>query len=152
MLCLFGLALTATGCGGSSMPAKHPAALSAAELLDILEDDLKKHDPKDFVEVDLGKYKISRVVPNVEHAVNVKFQLIAVLHSQKKDEFSAEILQYEKRIRDAVIAVIQQAEIDRLTDPTLQSLKDELAATIARVTRTRVLKDLVFSEFALERN
>ena len=51
-----------------------------------------------------------------------------------------------------MIAVIQQAEMERLTDPTLQSVKDELVATIARVTRTRVLKDMVFSEFAMDRH
>lgn len=150
-LLLVALVCGISGCGSKEQP-KHSAALSGAELLDILEDDLKRHDPKDFVEVELGKFKISRVVPEVEHAVNVKFQLIAVVHSQKKEEFTEAVQQYEKRIRDAVIAVIQQAEIERLTDPTLQSLKDELISTVARVTRTRLLKDVAFSEFGMDRN
>lgn len=147
---LFGAALTSgmIGCGSAPAPA---AALSPAELLDILDDDLKRNDPQHFVEVELGKFKVSHNVRATDKAVMVKFHLFAVLPESRSEDFQRATAKFDKRIRDSVISIIQQSETERLTDAGLSSLKGEIIASINRLTRTRVLKDVVFSDFSLDR-
>lgn len=136
------------GCGGTKAP---PAPFSSAELLDILDDDLKRVDPEHFVEIELGKFKISHAVRDTDATVMVKFHLYAVLPDNRREDFEIAIAKFDKRIRDAVISIIQHSETERLTDAGLNSLKGEIMASINRLTRTRVLKDVVFSEFSLDR-
>ena len=139
--------LHAAGCGGQT----HPAAMNAVELLDILEDDLKKHDPQEYTETHIGKFNVTHVVRESKAKVSVRFELYAVLPAKKEEEFLACLEGYEKRIRDSVISLVQQAETEQLTDPGLTSLKEEVVGTINRVTKKRLVKDVVFSEFLFER-
>jgi hypothetical protein len=138
------------GCGGKAEPI-NPAALTAPELLDLLEDDLKRHDPKHFVELDLGKYKVTHVVEQdgAPTPLAVRFQLFVVLPENRKEEFEIAFATYEKRVRDAILETVQHADTNQLTDPGLRALKDHLLQAIQQVSKSRVLKDVVFSEFSL---
>ncbi len=143
------LALAPTaGCGGGST---HPAAMNAVELLDILEDDLKKHDPQEYAEVSIGKFNVTHVVRDTNAKVSVRFALFAVLPAKREEEFVASQEHFDKRIRDSVIALVQLAETEQLVDPSLTMLKEEVVAAINRLTKKRLVKDVVFSEFCFER-
>ncbi len=149
-LACFALLLSPVAFLGCAQRSTHPAAMNAVELLDILEDDLKKHDPTSYVENQIGKFKITHVVRDTQRPISVTFDLYAVLPDKKLEDFKASQTDYEQRIRDSVIAIIQFAETEQLLDPSLASLKEEVTSSINRVTKKRLVKDVVFSEFAVE--
>lgn len=136
--------------GGCSKPEKTAAEMDAAELLNLLHE--RQHvDAHNFVEVDLGRYRVSHKVTGGEGALYVQFHLFGVV-PQGREKNLAEILpQYEKRTRDAVISLVQRSETEHLCEPSLALLKEEMAATVNRVLRERLLLDVVFSDFSTDR-
>ncbi|MDX1946068.1 MAG: flagellar basal body-associated FliL family protein [Pirellulaceae bacterium] len=130
---------------------KHPAAMQAVELLDLIEDQEKRHDPQGYVEVDLGTFTVTHSLGEGEGSLLIRFHLFGVLPEGRKAAFDSALPGFANRIRDAIITLVQQSDIEHLTDPSLAFFKSEIVAAINRVLKERLLKDVVFSEFSVER-
>lgn len=148
---LVGLGLLVCSLAGCGSPAPSVAGLDVPELLELLEDEQLKRNPQAFVEIDLGKYKVSRMLPADEGQLLVRFHLIGVVAEAKQTEFEEALPKYETRVRDSVLALVQRAEPEHLADPGLAYIKAELLSIINDKMHNRLLKGVAFSELSIER-
>jgi flagellar basal body-associated protein FliL len=141
-------AFTSLSC--SSSEEKPAASLEAAEILELISDGQRRNDPKNDVEVDLGKFRVTHSVgESGEVLLLVDFQLFAVLPGEKQPAIDAALPTYSNRLRDAVISLVQSIDTEHLTDPSLAFLKAEIIAGANRVLQERLVKDVVFSNFSV---
>jgi len=137
-----------TGCGGPSK--KTAAEMDASELLALFQE--RQHvDAKNFVESELGRFRITHKLGPEAGQLYVQFHLFGVLPQERQVRLTQLWPKYEKRARDAVIGLVQRTEAEHLCDPTLTFLKEEIAATINRVLQERLLIDVAFSDFSTDR-
>ncbi len=137
------------GSGASKGHASRVAPSDAAELLDLLE--VGGHqDPSRFIEVEIGTFRITHKLADEGHPMVVKFRLFGIVSETKEERLHEELPKFEKRIRDAVISLVQKTEADQLSEPGLKWLKAELVAAINRVVQDRAVHGVVFSDFSLE--
>src|SRR5690242_21012794 len=125
-LYVFGLvmfALSASGCGSAPVQV---AGMDVPEIMELLEDEQLKKNPQAFVEVDLGKYKVTQMLPKEEGQLVVRFHLIGIVPESKKAEFTDSMPKYETRLRDSILSLVQRAEPEHLSDPGLSYLKSEM--------------------------
>jgi hypothetical protein len=127
-----GLIVTALLAGCGSAPPQ-VAGLDVPELMELLEDEHLKRNPQAFSEVDLGKFKVSRMLKGDDGQLLVRFHLIGVVPEAKQADFLAELPKYETRVRDAVLSLVQRAEPEHLADPGMSYLKTEILRTITVV-------------------
>jgi flagellar basal body-associated protein FliL len=121
-------------------------------ILSLIADKEKKHDPRLYMEVDLGEFRVSRPGINEDEIVVVKFQIFGVLNEQDHLKFTESSLGREQRLRDAVLSVVHRTELDQLMDPSLDDVKSELVAGINRILENDFLRDVAFSTFSMEPN
>lgn len=145
-------AASAAGPSSCSKPAeKSPAALGTIELLDMIEAEQRRHDPNKYIEIDLGKFQVTHVLDGEQGYLYVQFHLFGVLPQAKQEQFAHDLPQYDKRLRDAVISLVQRSETAQLTDASLMFLKAEMVEEINRILQSRLLKDVAFSDFSVDR-
>lgn len=149
VLALVVLSLLA-GCGAKEV-AQNPEALEAIALLDLLDKEHQQQGSASFVELEIGQFRVSHNLPEMDGVLLVQFKLFGVLTESKKEQIEPNLPAIEKRVRDAVISVIQKAEIEQLSDPGMTFIKAELVTHLNRVMQGRILKSVVFSDFALVR-
>jgi hypothetical protein len=137
-----------TGCGSAPVQV---AGMDVPELMELLEDEQMKKNPHSYAEVDLGKFKVTRMLPADEGQLVVRFHLIGVVPEARQEDFTGTMPKYETRLRDAVLSLVQKAEPEHLSDPALRYLKSEMLATINEQMHTRHLKGVVFSDLSIER-
>jgi flagellar basal body-associated protein FliL len=145
------LTLFLAGLSGCSSPAPSFAGLEVPELLELLEEEQLKRNPQAFVEVDLGKYKVSRMLSTEDGQLLVRFHLIGIVAESKQVEFEESLPKYETRVRDAVLSLVQRAEPEHLADPGMAYIKAELLNTINDKMHSRLLKGVAFSDLSVER-
>lgn len=121
-------------------------------ILSLIADKEKKHDPRLYMEVDLGEFRVSRPGINEDEIVVLKFQLFGVLNEQDHPKFVESSLGREQRLRDAVLSVVHRTDLDQLMDPALITVKSELVAGINRILENDFLRDVAFSTFSMEPN
>ena len=144
------LALLACGClplascGGSA--AKHPAEMGAFELLEMLDRDNPRETAKSFAEIEIGKFQVIRADADGEPMM-LEFRLFAVTPDAQKEKLTEEFAQYDKRIRDAVIGLIQKTDPDQMAEPSLAYLRGEIVAALNRVMHGKVVREVVFSDY-----
>lgn len=136
------------GCGSAPQQV---AGLDVPELMELLEDERLKRNPHAFAEIDLGKFKVSRMLPDDEGQLLVRFHLIGIVPESKQTEFQDGLPKYETRVRDAILSLVQRAEPEHLADPGMNYLKAEILKTIQEQTHSRVLKSVAFSDLSIER-
>ena len=136
------------GCGGET---KASTALDGIELLDLLQQQDKRHDPTAFVELSLGDYMISRRGLGGEGILVIRFQLFGIVAATDQEKLSHDLPAHEKRIRAAVISLVQRTALEQLSDPNLTFIKSEITLATNDVLRARRIKNVVFSNFSLER-
>lgn len=141
-------ALALSGCGGSAEALPEPEA--PAVTLARIEADRRRHDPKKFIEMDLGQYFVPRAKPGERVVTYVSLQLFAVIHEQQKDALTASLASHGKRLRDAVFGVVQRLEASQFDDPRLSLLKSELLETANRVLEVRCVRDVLITDFSLQ--
>ena len=135
--------------GTAKKSSSHAGSVDTAELLDLLE--VGGHqDPSRFVEVEIGTFRVTHKLADEGTPLVVKFRLFGVVSESKEERLMHELPRYEKRIRDAVISLVQKTEAEQLAEPGLKWLKAELVATINRVVQDRALSGIAFSDFSLE--
>jgi hypothetical protein len=147
--CLFALCLPlVAGCGHSNSTA---GQLEASELLELLEEQELRYDSQAYTEVDLGEFKVTHPLGGDEGQLHVRFHLIGIVAEQRKTKVDHVLPHYQNRLRDAVIHLVQQTDTEQLTDPGLAFFRSELVAAINRVLQDRLLKDVAFSDFSVDR-
>lgn len=137
-----------SGCGGKA--EKSTPGLDASELLALFQE---KHqvDAKNFVEVDMGRFRVVHSLGVNEGQLYVQFHLFGILPVDRQSRVTEKWPLYEKRARDAVISLVQATETEHLTDPSLAFFKEEIATTVNRVLQERIILDVVFSDFSMDR-
>lgn len=143
-----GLALLA-GCGHGG---KVSAELEASELFELLEEQQMRYDSQAYVEVDLGTFRVTHALEEGQGQLHVHFHLFGVVPEQRKSKLEHVLPLYENRLRDAVIHLVQETEAEQLADPGLTFFRSEVVAAVNRVLQDRLLKDVAFSEFSVERD
>lgn len=133
---------TLPGCG-----SKPP--LTPQEFLQAEQAYLGQVDVSSYEEVDFGRIKATHVDPQTRYSTVVQFHLWAVVRPGKGKSTLAAFEANQQRLRDRVIAVIQNAELDQLTEPSLQSLKYDLLPVVRETLRTSDLRDIIFDDFQL---
>jgi len=136
------------GCGGKT--TKSAAEMDASELLALFQE--RQHvDAKNFVEADLGRFRVNHKLPADVGQLFVQFHLFGVLPQERQPRLAELWPKFEKRVRDAIISLMQRTETEHLCDPSLTFLKEEVAATVNRVLQERLLIDVAFSDFSTDR-
>jgi hypothetical protein len=135
------------GTAGKTHSTHTPA--DAADLLDLLAVG-GSQDPSRFVEVEIGTFRVTHKLADQGEPLVVKFRLFGIVSESKEGRLHDELAKYEKRIRDAVISLVQKTEAEQLAEPGLKWLKAELVAAINRVVQDRALSCIAFSDFSLE--
>lgn len=151
--CLLFLGLTVAVClvaGCGSAPVQ-VAGMDVPEIMELLEDEQLKRNPQAFSEVDLGKFKVTQMLPNEEGQLVIRFHLIGVVPESKQTEFTESMPKYETRLRDSILSLVQRAEPEHLSDPAMSYLKSEMLTIINHQMHTRHLKSVAFSELSIER-
>lgn len=141
------LLAVASGCGGGSS-----ADLNTTELIERYEAQSNRHDPENFVEVDLGKFFVTRRIPDKSDLLLVRFHLYAVTPRDDQANLSAQLAQRNQRMRDTIIAIIQRTKIEDFSEPSMNWVRAELIPAVNQVLKTSAVRDIIFSEFAVERS
>jgi hypothetical protein len=139
--------LLAAGCGTKERTV---AELDASELLALLQD--QQLDPRNYVERDLGRFRVTHPLGGDEGQMHVQFQLVAIVPPARQDRLASVLPHVEKRMRDAVISLVQRTETEYLTDPSLEYFKAEVVTAINRVLQEPILVDVAFSDFSMDRD
>lgn len=143
--------LSAWLCAGCAQEqAKSPAELDAAELLALFQE-RQQEDAKNFTETDLGRFRVTHALAEGGGHLYVQFHLYGVLPKEREERLGLVLPQYEKRVRDAIIGLVQRTETEHLTDPSLTFFKEEVAATVNRILQERLFADVAFSDFSTDR-
>jgi flagellar FliL protein len=127
-------------------------------------------------EVDLGKFSITSIDPSSQTTMLIDFHLYgAVLaeldehaheeeshdahggHGKKKEEgepedntrFGKLLKKNKHRFRDQVIVVIRNAQMSDLSDPALGLIKRQILAKTNSLLGEPLLKEVIFSDFAV---
>ncbi len=150
-LCLVASAGGGTSSSCSSTEKKPAASAEANEILELISDGQRKIDPQGYVEVDLGKFRVTHAVGGTddEALLLVDFQLYGVLPLERKEALEHALPTYNNRLRDAVISLVQRTDTEHLTDPSLAFFKAELVADVNRILQQRLVKEVVFSNFSV---
>ncbi len=140
------LVFVAPGCSSSD-----ETAVNADEFLDHYERDRRRHDPNTFVEVDLGEFFVTQRQSATE-SYFVRFHIYGVMPEDQTNEFTKALSSRGERMRDAVISTVRRSDLEHLAEPELAFLKSELIPTINHALKTRVVRDVVFTSYSLERS
>jgi flagellar basal body-associated protein FliL len=143
-----------TGHGDVKESKQEPSSQAGdvERILSLIADKEKKHDPRLYIEVNLGEFRVTRPGEDEDEIVVVKFQIFGVLNERDKLKFDESSLGREQRLRDAVLSVVHSSELDELMDPALDQVKSELVAAINRILESDFLRDVAFSSFSMEPN
>jgi hypothetical protein len=144
-----GIALALCLCTGCSQPAKTAAELDASDLLALLQD-RQKADAHNFIETDLGRFRVTHKQSDAEDPLYVQFHLYGIVPKDREAKFSQQWPKFERRTRDAIISLVQRCEVDQLCDPSLALLKEEVSSAINQVLHQRLVIDVAFSDYSTD--
>jgi hypothetical protein len=111
LVSILGLAAVAGGIlpGCSTSEAHQSPSLETSEILELIQEGRNRNDPKNDVEVDLGKFRVTHATTDgSESLLLVDFQLLAVLPSQRQPALEEALPASTYRLRDAVIALVKR--------------------------------------------
>ena len=141
------LVLLSIGCGESAdSEFEEPA-----EVLTQLYAKRKRHDPENFVEVELGIYAVTVPPTDDRGPLFVRFTLFGVVPEDEVSDFGDLLVKRSHRMRDGIMNTIRRSETQHIKDPSLNWVKSELVPNINRNLRCQSLRDVVFTSFSLER-
>jgi hypothetical protein len=119
-------------------------------LLALLQD-RQKADAHNYVETDLGRFRVTHKQSDSEDPLYVQFHLFGIVPKDREAKLAQQWQKFERRSRDAVISLVQRCEVDQLCDPGLALLKEEVASAINQVLRQRLVIDVAFSDYSTDR-
>ncbi len=143
------LILIGTGCGSQSPEA----SLDPLNLLSHYKEKVPRHHPYDLVEMDLGAYAVTiGVQDNQVDVYRISFTATAILPKGELENIKKLAEEYQTRIRDMVNESAKTMSVDHMSDPHQAWLKSEILANLARMFKTRAVRDVVFSDYSFDRS
>lgn len=136
------------GCGGGGTEV----SLDPLNLLSDYQQAVPRHHPYDLVEIDLGKYELSIAVKDSVDQYRVEFTAAAIVPKEQRATIEAAMVEYQTRIRDVILSSAQNMNVDNISDPHQAWLKSEILAQLARMLKSRDVRDVVFSDYTFERS
>lgn len=133
---------------GCASRGKSVTELDASQLLELIQEQ-QPGDERSYGELDLGRFRITHALAS-EGQVLVQFHLFALLPPQQQAKLEERLPKYDKRIRDAVISLVQRTETEHLTDASLAFFKTELVGSINEVVQDRLVADVAFSDYSID--
>lgn len=100
------------------------------------------------VEVDLGKFAITSTQPASNAMLRISFSLWGAVEEKELEEFQELYERNMHRLRQEVIFIVRQTDVDGLTDPNLVLLKRRIQDKANFILGKTVLRGVVFSEFS----
>lgn len=120
-------------------------------LLDHYNVHGRRHDPVNYVEVDLGEYFVPRDIVDSPDVLFVKCHMIAIADKKDRSDLESAILERRTRMRDIVMSAMRKTELEALSEPSMNWLKSELIPAINKILKTSAVRDIVLVDFSLER-
>lgn len=142
---------------GCSEPAP-PEEPDPKVVLERFEKDRRRHDPKEFAEVDLGEFTVT--LSHKESLFCVRFHLYAVVPDPLLEQFDELRVTHNERLRETVRGTTQRfaahdddddSQLEELNDPSLTWLKSDLTTAINQLLQVPIVKDVAFAEYTFER-
>lgn len=147
LILLSTLILIVTGCGSQEAESE----LDPLSLLTDYQQAVPRHHPYDLVEIDLGKHEVTIDIQDSSDAYHIGFGAAAIVPKEKKADLEVKLQSFDSRIKDMVIASAQKMSPDNISDPYQAWLKSEILSEIARMIKSRDVRDVVFSDYTFER-
>lgn len=147
LILLSTLILVIAGCGS----AEEENDLDPLSLLTDYKQAVPRHHPYDLVEIPLGNYEASIPVKGSVDMYHVGFSAAAIVPKDQQSALQSKIEHYQSRVQDMVLKSAQNMSPDHISDPYQAWLKSEILSEIARLLKTRDVRDVVFSEYTFER-
>jgi flagellar basal body-associated protein FliL len=163
--------------GDSAAKGEAKKEVAAANPADKPERELAGDGHGDHREVDLGKFSLTAFDPNSNTTMLIDFHLFGTVtaeHDEKDAKGSAEhgghgghggkageaaeedntkfgklFKKNQYRFRDQVIVIIRNAQMSDLTDPGLGLIKRQILAKTNSLLGEPLLKEVLFSDFAV---
>lgn len=131
------------GGGEAKKPAKdaHGNALPSLE-----ESDSSK--VSDQIEMDLGKFTVTRYQQNTGSTARVDFQLVGMIAAKNKEDFQKAMKLNESRFREQVVTTMRAAEGSDLHDPLLGLIKRQILEKTNALFGKPLVQGIVVSDFS----
>lgn len=131
--------------------ARQLAAAEQGELTNTEEGATEEEtDPlEDFdtVEVELGRFNVTRYNPENDTTLVVDFELYGVVLAADEGEFTSQYEKNKVRLREQVIVTLGGAESTDLTDSQLGLLKRRILEKTNRALSKPLVQEVLFSKF-----
>lgn len=141
------------------VPTAHDAESTARQLAAAARGDdpaaLDQHEQqespavkdKPTVEVDLGRYNVTRYNPLNDTTLVVDFELFGVVLADDRQAFAGLLEKNQVRLREQVIMTLGGADATDLTDPELGLLKRRILEKTNRAIGKPMVQEVLFSKF-----
>lgn len=104
-------------------------------------------DHKDAIEVELGRYNVTRYNPVNDTTLIVDFELFGVVLAEEQSEFTHQFEKNKVRLREQVIMTLGGADTTDLTDAELGLLKRRILEKTNRALGKPMVQEVLFSKF-----
>lgn len=102
---------------------------------------------KETMEVDLGRYNVTRYNPENDTTLIVDFELFGVVLAEEALSFEAQFEKNKVRLREQVIMTLGGADSTDLTDAELGLLKRRILEKTNRALGKPLVQEVLFSKF-----
>lgn len=140
--------LVSLGCSGQSSAE---LSLDPLKLIENLEAQVKKHHPTKYGEISVGEFYLTLPIEDSIDTYRLDFSVTLVATKGDVDQLESRLAEREGVVRDLVIATAQRMTTAQLLDPDLVWLKTELVSVLRSELQSTAIRDVVFSDFAIER-
>jgi hypothetical protein len=140
------VALLMSGCGAKD---EEPILVDARALLDRYQQERLRHDPRHFSEIELGEFFVTQ--RRDAALLSIRVRLVAVVSDTQLDQFQTLLQGRLERVHATIRQTIQRAGPAQLDEGSLDSLKSELIRSINGCLEKRIVQDVAFAKFSLER-
>lgn len=102
---------------------------------------------KETMEVDLGRYNVTRYNPENDTTLIVDFELFGVVLADDSGSFQSHFERNKVRLREQVIMTLGSADSTELTDAELGLLKRRILEKTNRALGKPLVQEVLFSKF-----
>lgn len=102
---------------------------------------------KETLEVDLGRYNVTRYNPENDTTLIVDFELFGVVLADENPDFDSQFEKNKVRLREQVIMTLGGADTTDLTDAELGLLKRRILEKTNRALGKPLVQEVLFSKF-----
>lgn len=102
---------------------------------------------RDSVELELGRYNVTRYNPENDTTLIVDFELYGVVLADDVAGFQSQLERNNVRLREQVIMTLGGADATDLTDPELGLLKRRILEKTNRALGKPIVQEVLFSKF-----